>query len=143
MNKNKQDELYKKYPGVFKQKDMDMTETCMCWGITCGDGWYDIIDEICKEILVLEDRMKCSIEACQVKEKLGDLRFYYDIKWKEGATDKDICSTIIDNTIEYNAARSRATCEGCGKYSSIRSSNGWLSTICDECRALNKERLND
>ena len=29
-----QDKLYKKYPKIFVQKDMDKTQTAMCWGIS-------------------------------------------------------------------------------------------------------------
>ena len=50
MNKNLQEKLYQKYPKIFRQKDLPMTQTAMCWGIACGDGWYDLIDELCSQI---------------------------------------------------------------------------------------------
>src|SRR3990172_2708662 len=68
--------LYKKYPKIFRQRKLPMTETCMCWGISCGDGWYKIIDDLCADIQVFCDQNKCQIEATQVKEKFGTLRFY-------------------------------------------------------------------
>ena len=45
-----QQKLYENYPEIFKQKDLDMTQTAMCWGIDCGDGWYTLIDELCGNI---------------------------------------------------------------------------------------------
>lgn len=27
-----------------------MQESCMYWGIECGDGWYDIIDALCEAV---------------------------------------------------------------------------------------------
>ena len=48
------DELEKKlfdaYPKIFRQKDLDMKQTCMFWGIECGDGWYTLIDVLCKDL---------------------------------------------------------------------------------------------
>jgi hypothetical protein len=29
-----QEKLYTDYPEIFKQKDLDMTQTAMCWGIS-------------------------------------------------------------------------------------------------------------
>ena len=48
----------------------------MCWGIACGDGWYDIIDTLCHHIKLSVDRSNMTVEAVQVKSKWGGLRFY-------------------------------------------------------------------
>ena len=72
--------LVKKYPKIFRDYHGDMTQTCMTWGFECGDGWYDIIDNLCANIeKVCEQYKKKSIEviAVQVKEKFGGLRFYF------------------------------------------------------------------
>ena len=45
-----QEKLFAAYPNIFAQKDLDMTKTAMCWGVSCGDGWYDLIDELCGNI---------------------------------------------------------------------------------------------
>jgi len=42
-----QEILYKKYPKLFKQANLPMTQTCMCFGIECGSGWFDILDQMC------------------------------------------------------------------------------------------------
>ena len=47
MQQELQDRLFEKYPRIFSQKDLSPQETCMCFGIACGDGWYDIIDTLC------------------------------------------------------------------------------------------------
>ena len=79
-----------KYPKIFAQRNMDMTETCMCWGFCCGDGWYQILDSLCGQIQhhidwKQEQKEKygrgdgCKqVVAVQVKEKFGGLRFYYN-----------------------------------------------------------------
>ncbi len=27
-------------------RNKDMKETCMCWGFECGDGWFNILDQL-------------------------------------------------------------------------------------------------
>jgi hypothetical protein len=44
------DELCTNYPKIFKQRRGSMTETAMCWGFACGDGWYNIINQLCWNI---------------------------------------------------------------------------------------------
>ena len=48
MKKELQEKLYSKHPKLFGQKDLPMQQTCMCWGIECGNGWYTIIDNACR-----------------------------------------------------------------------------------------------
>lgn len=50
MTEELQEKLYLDYPDLFKEKDLPMTETCMCWGIDCGDGWENIIRNVCKSL---------------------------------------------------------------------------------------------
>jgi hypothetical protein len=40
-------QLCEKYPKIFRDRHAPMNETCMCWGIAVGDGWYNIIDRLC------------------------------------------------------------------------------------------------
>jgi hypothetical protein len=51
MNKELQDKLYSDFHDLFQEKDLDMTQTCMCWGIECGDGWEPIIRSMCVMIV--------------------------------------------------------------------------------------------
>lgn len=39
--------LIKRFPMIFADVYADMTRTNMCWGIACGDGWYDILYVTC------------------------------------------------------------------------------------------------
>ena len=39
--------LCAKYPLIFKDRNAPMTQTAMCWGFDCGDGWFTIIDTLC------------------------------------------------------------------------------------------------
>jgi len=38
--------LCEKYPKMIVNRNLPMTETCMCWGFECGDGWFNILDQL-------------------------------------------------------------------------------------------------
>ena len=38
--------LCEKYPKMMVNRNKNMQETCMCWGFDCGDGWYNILDQL-------------------------------------------------------------------------------------------------
>lgn len=50
MNQQLDEALCAKYPKLFRDRYAPMTETCMCWGFDCGDGWYNIINQLCANI---------------------------------------------------------------------------------------------
>jgi hypothetical protein len=78
MKQELDDKLCKKYPLMFAERNMPMTETCMCWGFECGDGWYDLLDCLCYSIQKYLD-LRTDVEqvvVTQVKSKFGGLRFY-------------------------------------------------------------------
>ena len=132
MKKELQEKLYKNYPKIFKQKDLDKTVTAMCWGISCGDGWYTLIDELCGEIQnrvrnvnrnkPKDDHLVC--EAVQVKEKFGGLCFYV-----LGGDD------YIDGLISMAESMSYNVCSECSKPADRNEKNrGWIYTLCTECK---------
>jgi hypothetical protein len=125
-----QNKLFESYPSIFRQKDLPMSQTCMCWGIDTGDGWYNILDTLCNQIQNhLEHNLRedqdptaVNVEATQVKEKFGGLRFYYD------GGDK-----FIEGLVWMAEAISSRTCEGCGS-SGTQNNTGWIHTLCPLCR---------
>lgn len=138
MNKELQEKLYEKYPSLFGQKDLPMTQTAMCWGIDTGDGWYNIMDCLCRSISEhiksLEEKRKrageplppeseiIEIQFVQVKEKFGALRAYIN------------CSDeVIDAFIEMAERLSACTCENCGTPAKIASYRGWYRALCPTC----------
>jgi hypothetical protein len=42
--------LCEKYPKMMVNRNKDMKETCMCWGFECGDGWFNILDQLMANI---------------------------------------------------------------------------------------------
>ena len=43
MNKENTMKLVRRFPVLYQDFYSDMRETCMCWGFSHGDGWFDII----------------------------------------------------------------------------------------------------
>ena len=133
MKKELQEKLFNNYPGIFRQRGLDRTVTAMCYGISCGDGWYALIDTMCGNI---KNRMENAnrnkpeeehiiCEATQVKEKWGGLRFYV-----QGS------DSYIDGIIDLAESMSYRICSECGNASvQNEKKRGWIYTLCDNCKS--------
>ena len=173
MNKELQANLYEKYPAIFRQKDLSMKETCMCWGLGCGDGWYNIIDTLCAHLQYFVDEPNNQVrmftkllneaqkkegskeeikryqgyieveskfiipqlEAAQVKEKYGTLRFYLS-----SYPSNDKVGAKVREAISFAESMSVCTCELCGMPGDLSAEQGrWLTVRCDVCRVIERE----
>lgn len=47
MDKKLQNDLYERYPDIFRERTMGMEESCMHWGLAVDDGWYSLLDAAC------------------------------------------------------------------------------------------------
>ena len=78
-----QQEILEKYPKIFQEKDLPMEQTCMCWGLDVPTSWLPIIDQLCASFSCgwTNQHMETlpQVVAKQVKEKFGELRFYYEL----------------------------------------------------------------
>ncbi len=132
MKKELDEKLVKDFPLLFSDRNGDMRQTCMCWGFSCGDGWYEIIREAAEKLEPLIAKYKktypgdCRPRASQVKEKFGTLRFYM-------SSQTDEMCPIIDEV----ESKSCVTCEDCGKKGKLRT-GGWLVTLCNKCNKENR-----
>jgi len=129
--------ILSKYKKIFRQKDLPMTQTCMCWGLDIGYGWHPLVDMLCGCIQSYIDHNKKydpkinQVEAVQVKEKFGGLRFYTN-----GECER------IDGMIWLAEYMSNYICESCGTTKNVTQNNkGWILTLCDECRNKKHETL--
>jgi hypothetical protein len=126
MKQELDNQLCEKYPKIFADRHKPMTETCMCWGFECGDGWYNILDQLCNNIQHYIDwknrkeEIVPQVVAEQVKEKFGTLRFYY-----RGGDD------YIEGMVRMADSMSSILCENCGATGKQRY-GGWIRTLCDE-----------
>jgi hypothetical protein len=126
MKQELDNQLCEKYPKIFADRHKPMTETCMCWGFECGDGWYNILDQLCNNIQHYIDwknrkeEIVPQVVAEQIKEKFGTLRFYY-----RGGDD------YIEGMVRMADSMSSILCENCGATGKQRF-GGWIRTLCDE-----------
>ena len=118
--------LCKTYPKLFVNRHAPMTETCMCWGFDCGDGWFNIINRLCGNIQSHIDWKNKTGEVVpqvvvdQVKEKFGTLRFYYS-----GGDD------YVSGLVSMAESMSGVTCEQCGAPGK-RNGGPYVRTLCVE-----------
>lgn len=128
MDEAKDKELCTKYPNLYRDRHASKQTTCMCWGFSCGDGWFELIDELSAtleaEIVKLKEQGVPVEElpvAAQIKEKFGQLRCYMDYATEE-----------MYDLIDKAEAKSYTICEACGAEGKLRSGD-WMRTLCDAC----------
>ena len=141
-----QQKLYDKYPQLFSNKDKGIKRSCMAWGCEVGNGWYEIISNVCWMIEQHErnidgnrkylekndpERLKTlpeyfSVKFDQVKEKYGGLRLYFS-----GGDE------YVEGLVSMAEAISYTICEVCGNKGQPNK-GGWISTLCESCRVDNK-----
>lgn len=137
MKKELQEKLFNNFPLLYQDKDLPMSQTCMCWGIDTGDGWFNILYELSEKlyphILKWKEENPDSSDhprASQVKEKFGTLRFYMTHATEE--------MYELINEAEHKTA---ITCETCGAPGET-SNEGWVFTLCEECAQLRRDDRN-
>ena len=132
--------LCERYPKMMVNRNKDMQETCMCWGFECGDGWFNILDQLMGNIQHHIDwnntnfdkgykqyKQVPQVTLDQVKEKFGSLRFYYT-----GGDD------YISGMVTMAESMSAITCETCGNPGK-QTHGGWIKTICKPCETAREE----
>lgn len=161
MENQLEEKLYRKYPKIFRQKDWPITQSCMGWGINTPNSWYSIIDNLCfclqdhvdnggkvykkypfgKFLARLFRNAKYygrwvhkpirQVEAVQVKEKYGTLRFY-----------TNYYDPVIDQLVMMAELMTTRICSRCGSAQDIIETTGWISFTCSHCLQC-KEKSND
>jgi hypothetical protein len=125
VKKSLQDALYATYPPIFRQRDFPVADSGMGRGIECCDGWYAILDGLCQVLSNHADQIgHLPIEAKQVKQKFGSLRFYTD-------RTCDKCYGAID----FARILSLHVCEQTGRPGTLMVQlppGRWVRTLSDE-----------
>lgn len=128
MNREHTEYLFKHFPSFFNPR-APLRDSLMAFGFECGDGWFELIKELCEKLEVLQLK---NFEVIQVKEKFGGLRFYYSIREELERVGE------IDHLIDEAGGKSYKTCETCGKPGKSED-DGWITTLCPACRE-NREK---
>ena len=128
----KEENLCAKYSKILSVHDENIGNSPVsAYGIECEDGWFDLIDTLCKNIqsyvdwkikdMPTEDAEQFQPAALQIKSKFGGLRFYYS-----GGDE------LIAGMVRMAESMSFKICEMCGNSGSRRGS-GWIFTLCNSC----------
>jgi hypothetical protein len=128
MRQELDDLLCQRYPEIFRDRHGDDTETAMCRGFCCGDGWFGIVDRLCAGISrEVQAGTIPPVVARQVKEKFGSLRFRI-----RGGHLRGQGETL--RLIEAAEKEATGTCEDCGQPSELMEvrARGWV-VQCSNC----------
>lgn len=142
MNEENTKKLFDKFN--FFHPETPVTESLMSFGFECGDGWFQLIWNLCENLeKQIEEELNelnpkeatkallnndYSFKVQQVKEKFGGLRFYIS-----SGSDE------IYNLIEEAENKSETICETCGKPGLLSNDRGWVSTLCKNCRTKSQQ----
>ena len=99
------------------------------YGIGVGDGWFNIIDLLCKSLQEETDhRGAPQVVALQIKQKFGGLRFYVDHHSPEQGA-----------LLQHAELLAERTCEICGAPGERVSLDGWIVATCTRHRTAFRE----
>ena len=157
MRKELDEMLCEKYPLIFKDRHAPMQETAMCWGFSCGDGWYHIIDTLCALMTSeyrqakerYEDLTEMGVGAALwgnktvTQEDIDEAKAKMDaaaenvpvamqVKEKFGGLRFYVHGGTEEhyNYINFAESMSYRTCEVCGAPGHVYT-DGWHRTLCD------------
>ena len=156
--------LCAKYPLIFRDRNADMRSTAMCWGLECGDGWYNIIDVLCG--LLTSDYRQAQSRYESIKDKLDKPRWegsknivtQTEIDEAKAKLDEETLKVPVAvqvkekfgglrfyvqaatdkhyQYISFAESMSYRTCEECGAPGKTYT-DGWHMTLCDIHAAMN------
>ena len=129
MNDVLEKRLFEKYPIFRKPINLEV-----------NDGWFRLIDSLAGEIMKIysDNNMSINLVVMQVKQKYGQLRFYYCFDYFIEDYDYDRFDELNISDLIFEAVRkaeekSLYICENCGKHGKLRNESSWIVTLCDEC----------
>lgn len=148
----------KKERTLSEQKNENNYISDLYHGLSCGDGWYNLVHDLCTEIMEAykEAGREIDIEIYQIKEKFGTLRFYYGFKSQprriqgfdfigiQGVGGVRITprengfEKKISDIVRKYEKMSAEVCEICGKPGRLRKDLNWIRTCCDGCYIIEK-----
>jgi len=132
MNKNLEQKLADEFefmrPKPENSQNGYISDLYSAFGCECGDGWFDLLRNLCIEIVQLHERNNLPVEVglIQIKEKYGSLRFYAGIEHQQLS---DEFYAIIGKYGDI----SEKTCEHCGVEGKMRILHCWLRVRCNNC----------
>lgn len=137
-------ELVNEFPEIFLEpsdtvKSLDWRsnepeDLCnLRYGFEHGAGWIGILREFCTKARALVERERAAgdtqagVYSFIVKEKFGELRWQGDQRFERKEAREEFYALV-----EELQHKSSTTCEATGVEGRLRTSRGWVKTLCDE-----------
>jgi hypothetical protein len=92
--------LVKKYAPMFRNRYGDMRTTAMCWGFECGDGWFNIIDTLCR--VICSDWLWAKKQYEHLQSRIGKPKyeFGHDHEGEDIVTEEDVAKAKAEMDAE-------------------------------------------
>lgn len=155
MTENLEKQLYLIDPVFFEEAiaclngKMNEMNTCMAFGCECGDGWFEPLKKLAQKTAIINNKAKLynvKFICCQLKEKFGTLRIYWDLKTinadkiRKEIPAVNILTDMIVDAIHSCVTETGNTCEFCGYQphagidsNPLGATSGWVHFICAKC----------
>jgi hypothetical protein len=154
MNKEFDERLCRRYPKIFKNRRNNTIP--MSYGFECNDGWFNIIDAMCKTIqnaidesrhrkgyvLRYNRKLKRAIangapiqEEYLLPEIIPQV-IALQLKEKFGRLTfyYEGGDSFIAGVVRGASVISMITCEICGNSGLLRTERKWIRCLCDNCK---------
>lgn len=130
--------ICEKFPELFRDRRKPMNQTCMCWGFSIGEGWHQLLYDLCEKLDYIREQTGLLTVFDQIKEKFGGGRFYYHIDGSSCKLEKkmvELWASLINSLVGRAENESDETCAVCGKkyYGGHITVGGWVYDSCKEC----------
>ena len=104
MDSHKENELYERFPHLYRERLAPLESSKMGWGFQCDDGWYNIIHKMSKRIAALSSDDEFAPAITEVSRN-EDGTLYVEAR--------NLTPPVAD-LIEAAKEQSKLTCESCG-----------------------------
>lgn len=128
--------LFERFNYLYRGRHLPDTQNLMCYGFSCGDGWFALIWQLSEQVEAYCQTHPdaADLMVVQVKQKLGELRFYtqpkiWDVEY--------LIEAARIRCLRHTGTCSLQSCELTGTpgslcYSQVGQDPGYYQTLCPE-----------
>jgi hypothetical protein len=118
MNRHYDRYLVKKYAPMFRDRYGDMRTTAMCWGFDVGDGWFNIINTLCR--LMCSEWLFAKEQYDYLQTRVGKPKYDFGKEHEGGdiVTEEDVAK--VRATMDEEEAKIPVVTQVKEKYGGLR-----------------------
>ena len=152
MKPEQDQQLVKEFPLLYADRFGSMQETCMCWGFSCGSGWYKLIYDLSAKleplIAAMPEACQCSTNGVNHPRHEGECPLCIDKTWEwKGEISPANCPKFYDLRPKasqvkekYGTLRFYMTTSTDEMDKLIDEAEAASATICEDCGAPGETR---